>query len=353
MLRRLSAIGLGVTGLAGPVIALRPRLRRALVILCYHRVVPMSDPDLFPFDSDLVSATPVDFAWQMRYLRRHMSPISVETLLAALRGEGGLPPRAVLVTFDDGYDDCVQYALPVLKQQGIPAAVFVASGHIGSEETFWFDRLACHLLNTDARSIDLPEAGISERLAEERRCRREVYARIVSALKGVPNEVRIAALERIRRQCPVRHDSSTAGMSRPLSAEQLIEASRNGISVQSHTVSHPILANLDAQQLHAELAQSRAAIGNLTGVPPEMLAYPNGTWEDFGQREVDAARECGYAAAVTYEPGFQTLADLDPYRLLRLPVNWRHSRGWYKAMLAVPEVTRETRREELAASRAG
>lgn len=339
MLRRISAIGLGITGLAGPVIALRPRLAKAIVILCYHRVVPMSDPDRFPFDTDLVSAAPDEFAWQMRFVRRHFNPIDVDTLVAAVSGAKEPPPRAVLVTFDDGYDDCVQYALPVLQRERIPAAVFMTSGHIGSEETFWFDRLAYQLLHTDAARIEVSEAGVDETLPRSRQQRREVYGRIVEVLKSVPDNVRVAALTRIRAQCGVREDESVAALSRPLSAEQIVHASRNGLSVQSHTVTHPILAHVDDERLRVELTASREALGNLTGTAPSVLAYPNGTWNDFGQREVDAAKRCGYAAAVTYEPGIQSQDDLDAFRLLRLPVNWRHSRGWFKAMLAVPEVT--------------
>jgi len=214
----------------------------------------------------------------------------------------------------------------------------MASGHIGSNETFWFDQLAYQLLHTQATRVEAPEAGIREVLPRSTPQRREVYGRIVGILKSVPDQVRIAALEKIHAQCGVREDQSVAGLSRPLDAEQLVHASRNGLSVQSHTVTHPILAHVDAQRLQMELAGSRQALGEITGVMPSVLAYPNGTWSDFGQREVDAAKRCGYDAAVTYEPGIQSRDDFDPFRLLRLAVNWRHSRGWFKAMLAVPEV---------------
>jgi hypothetical protein len=69
-----------------------------------------------------------------------------------------------------------------------------------------------------------------------------------------------------------------------------------------------------------------------------LLAYPNGTWSDFGAREVSEARTCGYVGAMTYEPGIQVRGAIDPFRLLRLPVNWRHSRSWFRTMLAAPEI---------------
>lgn len=343
MLRRVSQFGLGTTGLANCLIGRRPMLARALLILCYHRVVPMDEPDEFPFDSDLVSATPVDFAWQMQFLRRHFTPISVETLLAAIAGERPLPPRSVLVTFDDGYDDCFHYALPILKSEGMPGCVFVSSGLIGSEDTFWFDQLAYAVLATETPRLELPEIGIVAELPTGRPARRKLYARIVAALKRVPDPLRVELVERTKRQCRVTPDRDLRGLSRPMSASHVMEASRSGLSVQSHTVSHPILSNVDADRLRAELMESRVAIGELTGIAPDVLAYPNGTWNDFGQREVDAARACGYRAAVTYESGFQMADSLDPFRLLRLPVNWRHSRSWFRTMLAVPEVASGSR----------
>jgi peptidoglycan/xylan/chitin deacetylase (PgdA/CDA1 family) len=338
MLKRLGSLGLGSTGLATWLVDRRSVFGRALVILCYHRVVPMRDPDDFPYDSDLVSATPEEFQWQMRFVRRHFTVVSIDRITAALRGEAELPPRALCVTFDDGYNDCVRYVLPVLKAEGLPAAVFVASGHIGSHETFWFDQLAYAIQRTEVSRLELPEIGISERVGARRAERRGLYGQVVEAMKTVPDEVRVSAIETIKRQCRVREDASDRELSRPMNAEQLVEASRNGFSIQSHTVSHPILANVDAARLRSELADSRTAIGNITGMAPDALAYPNGTWSDFGQREVNAARNCGYQAAMTYESGFQMTDSIDPFRLLRLPVNWRHSRSWFRTMLAVPEL---------------
>lgn len=338
MLRRLSSYALGATGLASALIRARPLLRCALVILCYHRVVPMRHPDDFPFDSSLVSATPAEFTWQMRYLRRHLNPIDAATLSGVIAGSRELPPRAVLVTFDDGYDDCVKYVLPTLRAEGVPGCVFVATGLIGATETYWFDQLALALQRSDATRLDLPEIGVRADLGRNVARRREIYGEVVELLKKLPDAARITAIASVKRQCPVRVDAATAQLSRPMDAREIAAAARAGLSIQSHTVTHPVLRNVDTARLHAELAESRDTIASLTGETPDMLAYPNGTWSDFGEREIAAARTCGYRAAMTYESGFQMRGAIDPFRLLRLPVNWRHSRRWFRTMLAVPEL---------------
>jgi peptidoglycan/xylan/chitin deacetylase (PgdA/CDA1 family) len=338
MLRRLSAYALGGTGLATALIDSRPLLRTALVILCYHRVVPMRHPDEFPFDSALVSATPAEFAWQMRFIRRHFNPIDSATLLDVVDGGRELPPRAIFVTFDDGYDDCVKYVLPVLRAEGVPGCVFVATGLIGARETYWFDELALALQRTTATRVDLPEIGICAELGSKPALRREIYGQVVEAFKSLTDDARLAAVASVKRQCPVRVDEATAQLSRPMDAQQIVAAARDGLSIQSHTVTHPVLRVVDAPRLHSELSDSRDTIAALTGETPRMLAYPNGTWNDFGAREIEAARDCGYRAAMTYESGIQVRGAIDPFRLLRLPVNWRHSRQWFRTMLAVPEL---------------
>lgn len=338
MVRRLSSWILGGTGIATALIARRPLLHAALVILCYHRVVPMRHPDEFPYDSSIVSATPEEFRWQMRYIRRHFTPIDTDALLAACDGSRELPPRAVLATFDDGYDDCVKHVLPILKEEGVPGCVFVATDHIASGETYWFDRLAYAIQRSEVRRLELPEIGIDIELGKEPRQRRESYGQVVEAMKTLPDDARHAALASVDRQCPVRKDPEAELLSRPMNARQIAAAAREGLSIQSHTVTHPVLANVDDTRLRHELVQSRDTIASITGVAPELLAYPNGTWKDFGAREVAEARAAGYRAAMTYESGIEKREGFDPYRLRRLAVNWRHTRQWFRTMLAIPEL---------------
>jgi len=267
-----------------------------------------------------------------------MTPISASQLVDALDQGKSLPPRPVLVTFDDGYDDCHDYALPILEKYCISGTVFVATGHIDSQEPYWFDRLAFDVLHTPAKRLEIPALECVVDVPEARLQRRALYRRLVHKLKCVSNHRRLEALQAIAAQSGVTVRQDIARYSRPMSAGQLAAASRRGLSVHSHTVSHPILSRIEAADLEFELCESRAAIGRVTGREPDVLAYPNGTWVDFGEREIAAARRCGYRAAMTYEVGVQSLENADAFRLLRLPVNYNHSRGWFRTMLAWPEL---------------
>lgn len=92
-------------------------------VVAYHRVDEYdAEPDL---DPGLISASPADFRDQMEAIALHYTAISIEQLAAAHRGETPLPPRAVLLTFDDGYQDFEAQAWPILRELGLPAVLFV------------------------------------------------------------------------------------------------------------------------------------------------------------------------------------------------------------------------------------
>ncbi|ROQ92097.1 polysaccharide deacetylase family protein [Desulfosoma caldarium] len=78
------------------------------------------------------------FAGQMAYLARFgYTVLSMDQVLACLRGEAEIPPRAVALTFDDGYENFYEYAFPVLKRYGFPAMVYLISGFLGRRAS-WF-----------------------------------------------------------------------------------------------------------------------------------------------------------------------------------------------------------------------
>jgi len=99
---------------------------KALVIF-YHCVKDEANSYLRP-------TKVADFERQMRYLSKTYSPISLERVAQHVRDGTSLPPRAIAVTFDDGYRDNYENAYPVLREYSIPATVFLATGFIGTGE---------------------------------------------------------------------------------------------------------------------------------------------------------------------------------------------------------------------------
>ena len=117
-----------------------PARPQQLAVLTYHRV---DWPDARPFLSPAqLSATPDAFEQQMTYLARNCNVVGVEDVFDAVHQGKPLPPRAVLVTFDDAYADFAEHVWPVMKQLGLPVTLFVPTAFPDHPERgFWWDRL--------------------------------------------------------------------------------------------------------------------------------------------------------------------------------------------------------------------
>ncbi len=153
------------TGLVGPVARgiARTHPRPRVQILTFHRVNDDNDP----FLPSLPTAV---FAARMAYIARHYRVMTVEDLAAALQ-EGRVPKNALAITFDDGYRDNFTHAAPILKRLGLPATIFLVTGHIDTPRALWFDRLAMAFKSATARRVELADGQllslgtVSDRLA--------------------------------------------------------------------------------------------------------------------------------------------------------------------------------------------
>lgn len=261
-----------------------------LSILIYHRVHRTPDP-LFPGEVDAVA-----FDLQCRWLKAWFQVLPLEraaTLLAC----GELPARAAAITFDDGYADNHDVALPILQRHGLPATFFVATGFLDGGR-MWNDTV----------------------IETARRCRApmlELSGTELAALGpqplGNPAQRRVAAEQVIRaikyrapdqRQALVDAVADAAGVDLPsdlmMRADQVRALHRAGMQTGPHTRTHPILARLDRESAIAEIAGSQARLQEITGERSPVFAYPNGKpGEDYTPETVSIVRELGFRAAVS------------------------------------------------------
>lgn len=121
---------LGILLLAAGLLALH-RAHRGVIILHYHGINYAQGPE------KLISIEPEDFAWQMQYLQTAgYSVVTLEQAVDYLSKGRRLPPKAVAITFDDGYADNYEQALPILKKHNYPATIFVVTGEIGGTNSW-------------------------------------------------------------------------------------------------------------------------------------------------------------------------------------------------------------------------
>lgn len=123
---------------------------RWLTVLNYHRVGRFEEAG--DVDEGVLDATPESLDRQLGRLRRHCTPVALGDLLAHLDG-AELPPNPALVTFDDGYRDNLEQAVPILKRHGIRAAFFIATSYVSERRIFWWDRISWTLKHARRRQF--------------------------------------------------------------------------------------------------------------------------------------------------------------------------------------------------------
>jgi peptidoglycan/xylan/chitin deacetylase (PgdA/CDA1 family) len=262
---------------------LRRRIRRlfsnrpAPVILMYHRVADRV------FDPWGLSVAPSRFEEQMRTLKARRLPLSIGDLVSRLEG-GTLPPQAVAVTFDDGYVDNLLAAKPVLEELGIPATVFLPTGHVGKQKEFWWDELARLILGRHAaadgaiaiggRSFEvhlpvLPVLNDGQSLRSTwraweppRTAGERLYIELWRALQVLTHDAREQGMDEVRRfffRESAYGQESASRCDFPMTPEDVRRLVAGAcIEIGAHSETHEPLTTLAPAAQRRQIEQSRA-----------------------------------------------------------------------------------------------
>lgn len=323
------------TGLLPVLRSFTARHGNELRILAYHRVFDVHDESTFPFDPELISASTVDFCEQMEYVAAHFAPVTCADVLAATDGASSLPPRAIIVTFDDGHLDNYTNAFPVLRRLGIPATIFVSTAYIGAPGTFWFDQVANIIFRAPTGCYVVP--GIKDLVQlSDVPSRRRASGDVLRHAKGLPNAQRLELIDWLAVSLKDKHPTDDTEWSGAMNWAQVREMAAAGIEFGSHSVSHPILTQLDDVSLDFELTKSREVIATEIGRPVNIIAYPVGGLHAFDARVISAAQRTGYRLGLSYISGTNQLSRLSLFSMQRLPVERYTSRARFRAMLEFP-----------------
>lgn len=263
-----------------------------LSVLIFHRVTPEPDP-LYPHEMHAVR-----FDALMGHVSRMFQVLTIGQAHAQWR-VGGLPQGALCITFDDGYADNAEVALPILRRHGLAATFFVATGYLDGGR-MWNDTVIETLRACDRREIDLTALGLGTCRLGDEAARRAAIDAVLPVIKYMPLDKRQVALASLKAACGAP-DLPTDLMMR---SEQVRELHRAGMEIGGHTVNHPILTELDDAAARREIQDGRAALQQLTGAPVSVFAYPNGRpHRDYDRRHVDMVREAGFECAVSTAVG--------------------------------------------------
>ncbi|MDP1652034.1 MAG: polysaccharide deacetylase family protein [Rhodocyclaceae bacterium] len=275
--------------------ALAPAGRRSrLSVLIFHRVHAKQN-ELFPGEPYVHS-----FDRQLEWIKRWFNVLPLAEAVAGLRA-GNLPARPAVITFDDGYADNHDVALPILRRHGLTATFFIASGFLDGGR-MWNDTVIETLRRCPAPLLDLTALGLGTHPVESIEQRRAAISAVIPRLKY---------LEPAERQQRVDTIAACAGVDLPddlmMTSAQVRNMVFSGMSIGAHTVHHPILARLSDDQAGTEMREGKHALEEIIGAPVPYFAYPNGKpGEDYNAAHVRIAREIGFEAALSTAWGVAT-----------------------------------------------
>jgi peptidoglycan/xylan/chitin deacetylase (PgdA/CDA1 family) len=296
---RLIEAGFAAFRVSGLHKALAPLARGRGVILTFHRVRPWraETPGFAP--NRLLEITP-EFLDAALGLTRRLGFEFVALDEARRRLVEGGPPFAAL-TFDDGYRDTRDFALPVLERHGAPFTVFFVPGFIERRARLWWieleeavRRLGEVSLSGEAGALRLPSRSAAEKSA--------AFARVYWALRARSEPELLDACGALAREAGVDPQALAQGLFMDWPEVEAF-VRHPLVTAGAHTMTHRMLAKWPLETARAEMADSRAALETRLGVAVDAFAYPVGDATSAGAREFELARELGFSCAVTTRPG--------------------------------------------------
>ncbi len=290
-----------------PSLGATPRLW----VLMYHRILPADDPRFAAEEPGMI-VTPDTFRQQLRQLKQLFTVLPLHEWVERAEQGAPLPARACAITFDDGWRDNFEFALPILQQEQLPATVFVVSHMIGTSQSFWPNRLSRVLAAIgetvpDAlRKLPALRVGIP--------ADREALAMVIAQSKALSDDELLAMLDdaemELGLKAPAQPDLMDWQQVRAMSSSGLID-------IGSHTCRHRRLkAGVTPDVVAREVMESRERIAAELGRPVELFCFPNG---DVSNEAAKLVRST-YRAAVTTQRGINR-ADADRHGLKRIGIH--------------------------------
>jgi peptidoglycan/xylan/chitin deacetylase (PgdA/CDA1 family) len=232
------------------------------------------------------------FLTRMLWLKSWFNVLPLDDAIVAL-ARGTLPDRALAITFDDGYADNATVAMPILRQLGLHATFFIAAGFFDGAR-MWNDTVIDAVRAHPGQEIDLSILGLGKHAVSSVDSRRATIALVLAKIKYRPSAERQALADLIAESCaaPVAGEMMTR--------HQLRELAASGMGIGAHTVTHPILAELEAGVAKREIAEGRDVLEGIVRQPVTLFAYPNGKPNvDYWTTHVEMVRALGFAGAVS------------------------------------------------------
>lgn len=274
-----------------------------VVILRYHSVLHDPAEHANSIGSGIIHSS-ATFAQQMEYLARTCNPVSMDEVFDFVCGARSVSPRSIAVTFDDGFEDNLSVAVPLLNRYGVPAAIYVIADCIKSIP--WYCSLRYIFANTERQSFVDPFCGRTKDLSGPLK-RREAFLACSRVCASTPRSEIDAVIAMLEEMLDVEYRPVRPIM---LSWDGVREIIQQGHTIGSHSLSHPNMAHISTEELQDQMIISRRILEEQTCSPIRHFSYPSPILEPhWTESTVDVCRTAGYDTAVTCTGGSIHLGD--------------------------------------------
>ncbi len=314
-------------------------VRNKLVVLMYHRILPANDPRIMDEQPGMY-VHPETFQMHLKTIKQYFTPIHLSQWLQDLRTQKPLPKRSIAITFDDGWYDNYEYAYPILKQENIPASIFLVSDMVGTQKTFWPERLANWIrtsahyykneLNSDPKMSWLKNIGVNNVVPNN-----DAYIDIVDGIITTAKQYYTdSELNTLLDNLPIKKFSQKNNTTPDiLGWNHVNEMLSSGvIEVGSHTRNHIRLNSMtDLQIMKDEIINSKKTIENHVNHKINLFCYPNG---DMSSKAKEIVMQ-HYSAACSTKRGWNNkISDIYELKRIALHQDVSHNKSSFLAKLS-------------------
>lgn len=282
----------------------------------------------------MFSATPDQFASEVRYLRDHFRLVGPEDLESLAEPDYVPGEPTAVITFDDGYHDNIEHAFPILQDFHAPAAFFITTDFIDHPRLPWWDHVTFALKQTRAERVvlDLPEP-LTLDLGPESHSD-AVSLLIQSFLRSHPDD-EARNLAHLNERAEIEIDSSSLGRELFMDWDDVRTLDRAGMIVGSHSVAHRNFARRTESAQAASLMESRQTLERELSHEIHAFAYPYGGPNDFTAATQRLAQEAGYRVSFSLKNRVDRVGAHTPLDIPRLIIGAADSPTLVRARLCL------------------
>lgn len=245
-----------------------------LLMPVYHLCSPRPVPHirhLYPVHSN------AQFRTDMETLLRYYEPIGLETVLALLRGETQLTQPAFWLSFDDGLREVKEEALPILRELGIPATLFLNNDFLDNQDLFFRFKASLLIEQLQQKSVSGPlKSEVGQLFQQYGRTYRP--AQIRSSFLAV-EYAQQTLLDEVASLLELDFDAYLREQQPYLRRTEVREVLAEGHSVGGHSLDHPLYHRLPFAEQLRQTRQSVSELVRTFKLPYRTFAFP---FTDFG-----------------------------------------------------------------------